>query len=208
VHEPVRLTHGGSTDRALALVYWPTTGQGDPRTEIGLDLVADILGDRLLREVREREGATYSPEAHSDMSLALPGYGRIGAALDVAAGDAPRLGRLIGEVAAGMRAGGITPDEFDRALQPRLARAKQALQDNAYWLQGVLLRAQRFPQVLDNARSLVADHEGQTLASVQALATRYLDPARALTVLVLPAAAVEDAASGAGIGGPAPAVVR
>ena len=49
---------------------------------IGLDLVADILADRLLREVREREGATYSPEVYSQQSLALPGYGYIAAAID------------------------------------------------------------------------------------------------------------------------------
>ena len=82
VADPVRFTHQGQADQALAMVYWPTTGQGDARTAIGLDLVADILADRLLREVREREGATYSPEVYSQQSLALPGYGYLAAAID------------------------------------------------------------------------------------------------------------------------------
>lgn len=184
--EPIRLTYQGTQDEALAQVYWPTTGRTDAATAIGLDLVADILGDRLLREVREREGATYSPEAFSDMSLTLPGYGYLGAALDVPAIDVRRFGTLIRDVGAAMRAGGITQDELDRALQPRLAQARTALESNDFWFYQVLIPMEQFPFTLDDARRLVADHESQTLAGVQTLATRYLDPARALTILVTP----------------------
>ena len=186
VPDPVRFTHQGKSDQALAMVYWPTTGQGDARTSLGLDLVADILTDRLLREVREREGATYSPEVQSQQSIALPGYGYLMAAIDAAAPDARRIVELIRDTGAAMRAGGITEDEFQRALQPRLAQARQAQQSNDYWLYGVLFGAEQFPQVLDQARTLLADTEAQTLASVQALAATYLDPAKALPVLVVP----------------------
>ena len=186
VADPVRFTHQGQANQALAMVYWRTTGQDDARTAIGLDLVADILTDRLLREVREREGATYSPEVFSQQSLALPGYGYIVAAIDASAGDAARIVQLIRDTGAAMRDGGITADEFDRALQPRLAQARTAQQSNDYWLYNVLFGADQFPQVLDNARTLVADMEAQTLASVQTLAAAYLDPARALPVLVVP----------------------
>ena len=184
--DPVRFTHSGKSDQALAMVYWPTTGQGDARTSIGLDLVADILTDRLLREVREREGATYSPEVQSQQSLALPGFGYLVAAIDVATPEAQRMVELIRATGAELRAGGITEDEFQRALQPRLAQARQAEQSNEYWLYGVMFGAEQFPAVLDHARTLMADIEGQTLAGVQALAATYLDPAKALPVLVVP----------------------
>ncbi len=188
VREPVRFTHHGKPDQALAMVYWPTSGHTDARTSIGLDLVADILVDRLLHEVREREGATYSPEGYSEQSLALPGYGYLVAAIDVAAPDATRIVDLIRATGAQMGAGGIAADEFERALQPRLAQARSALQSNEYWLYNVLFGAEQFPQVLDEARSMLADVQGQTLDAVQALAKRYLGPALAVPVLVLPAA--------------------
>lgn len=184
--DPVRFTHQGQSDQALAIVYWPTTGQSDARSAIGLDLVADILTDRLLREVREREGATYSPEVYSQQSLVLPGFGYIAAAIDSSGGNAPRIVELIRETGAAMRAGGITADEFERALQPRLAQARTAQQSNDYWLYNVLFGAEQFPRLLDQARTLVADMEAQTLESVQDLAATYLDPARALPVLVVP----------------------
>ncbi|MFZ1425185.1 MAG: insulinase family protein, partial [Geminicoccaceae bacterium] len=186
--EPVRFTHHGPQGQALALVYWPTTGLTDPKESVGLDLVADILSDRLLQEIREHEGATYSPDAFSDMSVVLPGYGQIGAAVDVRTADAERIVRLMRQVGADMHAGGITQDEFDRALQPRLAQAKTAEQNNDYWFYNVLIGMEQYPQILKGARSLLADHESQTLAGVQTLATRYLDPDRALPVLVMPAA--------------------
>lgn len=203
---PVRFTHDGPPGQALALVYWPTTSRGDPKEEVGLDLVADILSDRLLREVRGHEGATYSPDAFSDMSVVLPGYGQIGAAVDVRTADAERIVRLIREVGADMHAGGITQDEFDRALQPRLAQAKAAEQGNDYWFYNVLIGMEQFPALLGAARSLVADHESQSLAGVQMLATRYLGPDRALPVLVLPAGDVAaSAGEGANVGNAAPA---
>jgi zinc protease len=186
VADPVRFTHSGQGNQALAMVYWPTVGQSDARTSIGLDLLAEILTDRLLREVREREGATYSPQVQSQQSLALPGFGYLVATIDSSAADAPRIVDLIRTTAAGLRDGGITEDEFQRALQPRLAQARTAQQSNDYWLYGVLFGAEQFPQLLDHARTMLADTEAQTLAAVQALAATYLDPARALPVLVVP----------------------
>ena len=186
--EPVRFTHRGPEGQGLALVYWPTTGRGDAKAAVGLDLVADILSDRLLREVRQHEGATYSPEASSDMSLVLPGYGTIGAAVDVRAQDAERIVRLMADVGTAMQAGGITQDEFDRALQPRLAQVKTAQQNNDYWLYNVMVGMEQYPQLLNEARTVIADLESQTLASVQTLASRYLTPDRALPILVVPAA--------------------
>jgi zinc protease len=185
--DPQRFTHNGPAGQAIAAVYWPTTGRTDAPTAIGLDLVAAILGDRLLDEVRTREGATYSPETFSDMSLAIPSYGVLGAVLDVEAPDAERFATVIRDVAAGMAKGGITQDELDRAKQPRLSRARASMQSNEYWLKGVLVGLTQFPQRLEEARRLTADVEGQTLESVQALASRYLDPAKALDVLVVPA---------------------
>jgi zinc protease len=185
--EPQRFTHHGPAGRAIAAVYWPTIGHVDGPTAIGLELVADILTDRLFDEVRNQAGATYSPEVYSDTSLAIPSYGVLGAVLDVATADAERLAALIRDTAARMGGGGITQDELDRAKQPRLSRARSALQSTEYWLKGVLVGLTQFPQRLEETRHLIDDVESQTLASVQALATTYLDPAKALTVLVLPA---------------------
>ena len=45
------------------------------------------------------------------------------------------------------------PDEFDRALQPRLAQARTAQQNNDYWLYNVMVGMEQYPQLLDEART-------------------------------------------------------
>jgi zinc protease len=190
----VRLEHGGPPERALAAVYWPTDGWVDQPSSIALDLVADILGDRLLRVVREAEGTTYTPSTRSELSPARPGRGSLRAVLDAAPAVTARLAALIREVGASLRSG-ITEDELERALQPRLARAEAALSNNSFWLYKVLVGLERHPHLADDARSLLADHRRQTLAGVQAAARRYLDPAMALEIVILPA--VNDSGSSA-----------
>ena len=184
--DPVRFYHQGPADQALSLVYWRTTDSSDTRRDRGLDIVADILGDRLLAEVRQREGATYSPEAANGASLALPGYGYLVASLEVAADSAERLNQLTRDIATRMRIDGITQDELDRAVQPRLAQAQAQARSNRYWAFGVLLGMHKFPGRLDAARSVEADLKSFDLASIDALAKEYLAPENSLRVVVLP----------------------
>lgn len=184
--EPVVLYHDGARDQAMALSYWATDDGSDQQREKGLDLLADIFGDRLLREVRGREGATYSPQVASRSSLNLPGYGYLVAALDVAAADAERMAALVQKVAGELRQSGVTEDELVRAIQPQLAQAAAARDNNRYWLYQVIVGMRQYPQLLDMARSLQGDIERSDPAGLAKLAGTYLAPERLLTILILP----------------------
>jgi len=59
---------------------------------------------------------------------------------------------------------------------------------NPYWLNAVIGSCQEFPQRLDWCRTRSSDFEGITKAEIDALAAKYLDPARSIRVTVLPAA--------------------
>ena len=64
--EPVVLRHRGDAEQAAALIAWPTGGGlDDPRTARELEVVAQLFGNRLLDEMRERAGASYAPQAGS-----------------------------------------------------------------------------------------------------------------------------------------------
>ena len=56
---------------------------------------------------------------------------------------------------------------------------QQSLRTNNYWLNGVLARAQKKPEVLDWARTRLADVKAITTAELSALAKEYLGHARA-----------------------------
>jgi zinc protease len=183
--EPVRFFHHGPPDQAMSLAFWPTDDSRDLRRDAGLDLLSDILSDRLLQAVRESEGASYSPEAFNGSSLTIPGYGYLAASLDLRAEDAARVNQETVEIAGRLRQG-ISPDDLRRALEPRLAQVEQARQSNRWWAYGVLLAMHQFPERLDAARHAKENLQAQTTQSIQALAEKYLAPERALRVLVLP----------------------
>ena len=63
---------------------------------------------------------------------------------------------------------------------------QQSLRTNNYWLNGVLARAQEKPEVLDWARTRLADVKAITTAELSALAKEYLGHARASRATVLP----------------------
>jgi zinc protease len=100
---------------------------------------------------------------------------------------------------------GVTEDEFARAKQPALTAVRESFRNNAYWLGYVLARAQEKPEVLDWARTRLADGEAITAADLSALAKTYLGRDRASRVIVRPAPA--PAATPAPTAAPAPAAV-
>ena len=54
-------------------------------------------------------------------------------------------------------------DELNRAKQPVLTNVRESARTNTYWIGSVLAKAQEKPEVLDWARSRVADFESGTL---------------------------------------------
>ena len=84
--------------------------------------------------------------------------------------------------------GGVTADEFDRAITPVRKNIAEYRRQNTYWLGRVLAGSQAFPQHLENARTLPAAYDQITPAQVSAAAKEYLGAEHAVRVLVLPEA--------------------
>ena len=171
--EPVRFTHrGAGRPGAVALVYWPTTGRTDART-----------GDRPRSRGRHpaatgcctRSASARAPPTRRKPSArcrwSLPGYRLSGRAIDVAPADAERIAaadpRCRRRHARGRHHRRTSSTErCSRAC----AQAKRRCRDNDYWLRACWSGMPQFPQRLDDARTVIADHESQTLAAVQTLA--------------------------------------
>ena len=107
--------------------------------------------------MREEIGGTYSPWPVSDASETFPGYGYLVANVDVDPAMAEKISDLVISVADDLATNGVTEDELERARQPLLTEMQQSLRTNNYWLNGVLARAQKKPEVLDWARTRLAD---------------------------------------------------
>jgi zinc protease len=181
------LRYSGSIAKNLLAVYWPTTDARDVRVARRLNLLADVLRDRLRATVREELGGSYSPFAASAPSQTYHDYGFILANITTDPAEMPRVREAVLEAAADLAAKGVGEDELERARLPVLTTLREARRTNAYWLSSVLGASQEQPERLDWARSFLADHEAITREELNALAREYLDPARAVRILIAPA---------------------
>ena len=184
--------------KATVALYWPTTDSRDVHTARRLQLLANVLSDRLRVKVREQLGGAYSPGAASEPSDVFSDYGLMLAESTVDPKRTHEIADSIAAVAADLQAHGVTEDELARAKQPILTMLRESARTNAYWLTAVLSRCQEFPQRLDWSRTRQTDIAAITEADLNTLARAYLASDRAFRVIVSPApaaAAVEKAAN-------------
>jgi len=186
----VTLTHEGEPNRAVAQVYWPTTDGFDARQSRVQSVLVALLRLRLTDKVREELGATYSAGVGDNTSTISPGYGYMNASLDIEPERVDELFDVVDTIAADLQAGNITEDEFERAKRPLLEDAKQALENNAYWLNFVE-DLQTKSDNLARHSSLLSDYESITIDEVKAYAARYMLAETAFKVQVLPSEAAK-----------------
>jgi zinc protease len=173
---------------SLVATYWPTSDGLDVHRARRLNILAEVLSDRLRVKVREQLGSTYAPTVASSASDVFPGFGYIVAILEVDPTKAKDIENVVVGVAGDLCEKGATQDEFDRAKNPVLTMILETERTNKYWMT-VLGKAQEKPEVLDWARGRRADFQAITKADIDALAKAYLGPEKASRVIIVPAVA-------------------
>ncbi|PTY05472.1 peptidase M16 [Opitutaceae bacterium EW11] len=172
--------------KGVVAVYWPTTDARDVKRARRLNLLANVVSDRLRVQVREKLGESYSPEAASATDDTYRNYGFLFAYVTIDPAKAKEVVDTVLTIGDDIVKHGITDDEFDRARKPLLTALRESARTNAYWLSAVLSSAQEEPQRLDWARSRYADTESMKKEEVEALAREYLGTQRAFRFVVIP----------------------
>ncbi len=181
-------TYESKIPQGIASTLWQTVGiRGNLKEFRRLNIVAEIYSDRIRQEVREKLGASYSPDAGAAGSDALEGVGYIMGQSVGKPEDLELLLKTMRDLADKFAKEGATADELDRALKPTLGQLAKSLRDNGYWLATVMSQSQSDPGRLDLARSRDADYRSITLAEINALAKKYLTAENALVVSIKPA---------------------
>ena len=184
--EPVILTHKGRPDQAVGYVAWPTQDFAtNPQDARALRILAEVMELRMTDELREKQGATYSPSTNSDSSLVYPGYGFLSASVEMPPAKLAGFFADMDKIAADLRDHPISADELARAKTPRIDAVEKARQTNGYWI-NILSDAQTSPTRLDAARSVVASLSKVNAADIQRAAQTYLKPDKAWRLKVVP----------------------
>ena len=183
---PVRLTHTGPENQAVAVIAWPTGGGiegiADSRR---LDVLAQVFGDRLFERLRQTAGASYSPSVSSQWPVGAPSGGRLMAIGQVTPDKTAYFFQLAREIAADLVQNPIPGDELQRIMRPMAQYIVRASSGNQFWLQQ-MGGASFDPRRVDATRTLAQDFVSITPEQLQAVAVKYLRPDKDWALEVVP----------------------
>lgn len=182
------LTHTGQADQGVISVSWPTTDDRDLKAAITRSLLTQTMSLAALDLVREKLGATYTPQGLSYDQSTYAGYGHITLVATAAPAQMTRIEEAFRKIAADMRDHEVSADLLKRAREPLLAAMARSDKQNAGWT-GLANTAQSWAERLDRRRQREAVLRSISPADIQAAAKRYLIDARSAAIRVVPKAA-------------------
>ena len=186
--------------KSLVVLSFPVSDGIDIERKRRLDFLGEVVNDRLRIEVREKLGASYSPNAGVQASRTYPGFGMLTLQAMTEPDKAATLKQACLAVTDALAEKGVTAEEVARLREPLLKRLRDARRENGYWL-SALSEAQRRPAVLDEQRGQLASIEKMDAGALTELAKTHLKRARVASVVVNPKGAADgakEASSGSG----------
>lgn len=184
--EPIILTHHGEANQAAAMVYWPTGGGVSAlRESRQLRILSEVFSNRLLDRLREKLGASYSPQVYSTWPTEFQSGGTILALGMLEPGQVKTFYTVADEIAADLVARPPSDDELARVTEPLrqlIARASTGSSYHMLQLEGATLR----PSLFASLRSVMVDSTVTTPQDMQALAAKYLVRQKSWRLAVLP----------------------
>jgi len=185
-NESITLTVPSSIDKGMLVLAWKTDDFWDIQRTRGLHLLAEVFSDKMRRVIREKLGASYSPQVYNVSSRIYKGYGVMQAMLIVDPKQIEVLKKEVLHIARDMWQGKISEEELERAKGPMLTSLKDMVRTNKYWLNSVLGLSARYPQQLEWPLTILTGFEGFSLEDTKQLARLYLDPEKAAVIDVIP----------------------
>jgi zinc protease len=182
--QTVTLYHKGKAEQGFLQTFWPATDNKDQKSETIRNMASNVMRLLLLDEVREKLGATYSPNANSYAADDYAGYGYISTSVIAAPDKMDIISAAIKKVTKEMRDAPVSEDLLLRARKPLLEGIEKSERENGSWL-AITNVAQSEPAKLDRRRQRKALLEAVTIADIQAAARQYLQDNAELEIRIV-----------------------
>lgn len=184
--KPVVLRHTGDKDQAAAVMAWPTAGGfASAREGRQLEILGQIFNDRLFEGLRSQDGAAYSPSVDNSWPFSFDNGGYIAVTSQLKPDRIGYFFTLINRIATDLASTPVSSDELQRTVAPMRQLLARASTGNAFWMsqmEGASFDGRRVAIM----RSMPRDLLEVTPAEIQALARKYLIPAKSWSAVVLP----------------------
>ncbi|EQB33086.1 M16 family metallopeptidase [Sphingobium ummariense] len=186
VETPVVLRHKGDKEQAAAVLAWPTSGGFTMMKEARqLEILTQIFNDRLFDKLRSTEGAAYSPNVQNNWPFSFESGGYILVSSQVRPDRIGYFYQVVKDTAADLAKTPVSDDELQRAVAPMRQLLARASTGNAFWMSQMAGAAQD-PRYVTAMQTMSQDMLNVTPADIQALAVKYLLPAKSWSAVVLP----------------------
>ncbi len=171
---PVLTTHDGTPEKATVLATWPLfvwTPQ-KVREQRTLDLLASIVQNQAIDDIRQRLGKAYSPAVNVDLARGGD-QGALSVAIDTAPDATDVVAGELRKIAQQLADGDITDAMLERARRPLLDDGATREISNPWWI-AMLDGSWAHPDQIATAKTWESDYETITLDEVKAEAKRWL----------------------------------
>ena len=184
--DPVVLHHRGDANQAAAVVAWETGGgaSGIPLSR-ELELLSEIFSNRLLDELREREGASYTPYVTSNWPSDVDTGGRVLAIGQMTPDVVPQFFEVTDAIVRDLASAGPTQDEIDRVTEPYLQLLNRIVSGHRFWM-GLVEGSTSEPERLASISTLLGDYTRTTPERMRELARIYLQSDQGFRIAVIP----------------------
>jgi zinc protease len=184
--QPVILTHRGDANQAAAAVSWPTGGgQANIRESRRIQILAEVFSSRLMDALREKQGASYSPQVFAQWPADLSDGGAVTALAQMTPEAVPGFFATVEQIAADLASKPITADEIARVVEPLRQQLTRATTSSAFFmnqLDGATTDQTRIAAV----RTLMPDLTEVAPPELQALAAKYFGRGKSARVAIIP----------------------
>jgi zinc protease len=183
---PSVVKHRGDANQAAAVVAWPSGGGvASLRESRQLEILTQLFNNRLLDALRERAGASYSPQVFSNWPTDLASGGRITALAQLEPEFVPIFFAEADRIAKELAANPPTADELARVTEPLAQLVRRASTSNQFWLYQ-MEGASTDPQRVALLRTIVADYSQTNPKIMQFLAERYFGKGSPFRLAIIP----------------------
>ncbi|MFY7746147.1 MAG: insulinase family protein, partial [Erythrobacter sp.] len=150
-----------------------------------IEILTQLFNNRLLDALRERAGASYSPQVFSKWPEDLPSGGRITALAQLEPEFVPVFFAEADRIAKDLATNPPTADELARVTEPLAQLIRRASTGNQFWLYN-LEGATQDPQRVPLLRTLLGDYSQTSPQVMQFLADRYLAKGVPFRLAIIP----------------------
>ena len=155
---PVVLHHGGDAEQAAAVIAWPSgAGSAMLPESRKVDLLSRVFSNRIIDALREKAGASYSPQVFADWPTDISSGGRIVALAQMPPAQVKAFFASADEIAADLVANGPTDEDLRLAVEPMTQLITRLQTGHTFWL-NQLAGATSDPNLVANVRSLLRDY--------------------------------------------------